>query len=421
MSTISRPLLNDSQRAVITGMGPVTAIGLGKEALWQGLLAEKSPIQTLTRFEITDQKAKHSAEIRDFKISDWFSPHESKRWDLCTSFAMVAAELAIRDSGFDPRKAKDPSRIGVCMGSALGGIADAENAHQKFLGQGCKSVPRALALQIFGGATHSNVTIQYGIEGPATTHSNSCASGNVALGEAMRWIRQGLADVVLAGAAESPISPLTFTAFDHVHTMSRWQGTPMQRACCPFDKDRDGFVMGEGASVFMVESLAHARARGAKIYAEVLGYGMASEAHHMTSPRPDGIPVLRAMSAALNDACRNTSDIGYINAHASSTPQNDWNESCKIAELFGQRQIPVSGTKPYTGHPLGAAGAMEIAICLLALENQWLPPTLHLEESNCHPALDYIAKHGRETTLQHVLTNSFGFGGIDTSLVLGKF
>jgi 3-oxoacyl-[acyl-carrier-protein] synthase II len=407
-----------NRRAVITGMGPVMPMGTGKAAVWSALQAERSSIGRLTRFAAPDCKAQCAAEISGFDANAWFAPHETKRWDRCTQFAMVAAKLALEDAGLHLGGASHP-RIAVSFGSALGGIADAESHHAKFLADGIKSVPRALALQIYGGATHSNLSIHFGLQGPATTHSNSCASGNVALGDALRLIREGRADVVLAGASESPISPLTFSSFDLIHTMSRWQGEPVAHACRPFDQARDGFVMGEGAACFVVESYDHAARRGARLYAELAGHSLVSEAHHMTIPRPDGEPLRRAMRLALDDARVNTNEVKYINAHASSTPQNDVNEAAQIASVFGADAPPVSGTKAFTGHALGAAGAMECAISLRAMEHGWLPPTLHLESSDCAP-LDYVPNHGREADLNVVLSNSFGFGGVDSCLVLAK-
>jgi 3-oxoacyl-[acyl-carrier-protein] synthase II len=409
---------DSSRRAVITGIGPVTPIGTGKAALWSGLRSERSGIGRLTRFEIAGCKAHCAAEIHGFDANAWFAPHETKRWDRCTQFAMVAAKLALEDAGLD-LAGKEHPRIGVSFGSALGGIADAEVHHAKFLLEGIKSVPRALALQIYGGSTHSNMGIHFGLQGPATTHSNSCASGNVALGDALRLIREGLADVVLAGASESPLSPLTFASFDLIHTMSRWQGEPVSQACRPFDTKRDGFVMGEGAACFVVESFAHAAKRGARIYAEVAGFSLVSEAHHMTIPRPDGEPLRRAMRMALDEARVDPSDVDYVNAHASSTPQNDANEAAQIATVFGTHAPPVSGTKAFTGHALGAAGAMECAMTLLAMEQGWLPPTLHFESSDCGP-LDFVPNHGREASLKVALSNSFGFGGIDSCLVFAR-
>ena len=411
--------LPDHRRAVITGIGPVTAIGIGKDALWAGLLAERSPVTRVTRFDTSQTKAQCAAEIGGFDPLHWFAPHETKRWDRCTQFAMVATKLALDDAGLDLKSTAPHPRTGVSFGSALGGIADAERQHGEFLAHGAKSISRALALQIYGGSTHSNISIHWGLQGPATTHSNSCASGNVALGDALRLIRDGVCDTVIAGAAESPLSPLTYTAFDLIHTMSRRPGEP-QHACRPFDAQRDGFVMGEGAACFVVESLAHAKARSARIYAEIAGFSLISEAHHMTIPRPDGLPLQRAMRLALDDARMDPADIHYINAHASSTPQNDTNEAAAIAALFGADAPPVSGTKPFTGHALGAAGAMEAAICLLALTHGWLPPTLNLEQTDCTPALDYVPNHGRAATLSAAMNHSFGFGGVDSCLVMRK-
>lgn len=415
----ARDDLPPERRAVITGIGPVTAAGIGKDALWAGLLAESSPVSQVTRFDIAETKAKCAAEISNFDAGQWFAPHEIKRWDRCTQFAMVAARLAIEDSGLELRPGELHPRTAVSFGTALGGIADAEIQHTKFLSEGTRAVSRSLALQIYGGATHSNISIHWGLQGPATTHSNSCASGNVALGDALRLIREGAANVVIAGAAESPLSPLTFAAFDHIHTMSRRQDEPLSRACRPFDVSRDGFVMGEGAACFVIESLEHATRRGATIYAEIAGFSLVSEAHHMTIPRPDGEPLRRAMRLALDDAMLGTSDIHYINAHASSTPQNDHNEAAQIAAVFGSKAPPVSGTKSYTGHALGAAGAMECSISLLAMEHGWLPPTLNFEKSDC-AKLDFIPNHGRKALLKNVLSNSFGFGGVDSCLVLRK-
>ncbi len=413
----ARNELPPDRRAVITGIGPVTAAGIGKDALWSGLLAERSPITQVTRFDVSQSKAKCAAEIAGFDAGQWFAPHETKRWDRCTQFAMVAAQLAIHDSGLELKSGELHPRFAVSFGTALGGLADAEAQHAKFLSEGPRAISRSLALQIYGGATHSNISIHWGLQGPATTHSNSCASGNVALGDALRLIREDAADVVIAGAAESPLSPLTFAAFDQIHTMSRWQGEPASHACRPFDASRDGFVMGEGAASFVIESLEHASRRGARIYAEIAGFSLVSEAHHMTIPRPDGEPLRRAMRAALEAAQLNPSDIDYINAHASSTPQNDLNEAAQIAAVFGNEAPPVSGTKAFSGHALGAAGAMECAICLLGMEHGWIPPTLNFEKSNC-AKLDFVPNHGREAPMQSVLNNSFGFGGIDSCLVL---
>ena len=280
---------------------------------------------------------------------------------------------------------------------------------------------QTLALQVFGGSAHTNIAIEFGFRGAGTTNSNSCASGTIAVGEALRYIRDDFADVIVAGGAESPLSQLTFGAFAFIKTMSQFTDDPA-RACRPFDRLRDGFVMGEGAASLIIEELEHARARGAHIYAEVLGYSLNNDAFHMTSPLPSGESCIRAMRDALSDARLTPEQIDYINAHASSTQLNDSTETMSIKEVFGTRaaRIPVSGTKPYTGHPLGATGAIEAVICALALDRGWVPPTLNWENPDPACDLDVVPQHGRDASIDHVLSNSFGFGGINACIVLGR-
>jgi 3-oxoacyl-[acyl-carrier-protein] synthase II len=408
-----------TRRAVITGLGPITCIGIGKDALWTGLLAEKSGIGPVTCFDASPYYAHCAGEIPDFNPKRWFPPHRLKRLDRYAQFSVASAHLALEDAGlaFTP---DDPQpRVGVSYGTALGGIANAESEYEKFLTGGPKAVNQTLALQVFGGSAHSNIAIEFGLQGVGTTNSNSCASGPIAIGEALRYIRDGMADVVVAGAAEAPLSPLTFGAFDLIKTMSR-KDPPT--ACRPFDARRDGFTMGEGAAALVVEEYEHAKKRGARIYAELLGYSLSNDAFHMTSPHPEGEPATRTMRDTLADARLNPEDIDYINAHASSTKVNDATETRCIHAVFGEhaRRVLVSGTKPYTAHPLGATGAIEAVICCLAMEHGWAPPTLHYEHPDPECDLDYVPNHGREVALRHVLSNSFGFGGINACIALGK-
>jgi 3-oxoacyl-[acyl-carrier-protein] synthase II len=281
-------------------------------------------------------------------------------------------------------------------------------------------VTQTLALQVFGGSAHTNIAIEFGFRGVGTTNSNSCASGTVAVGEALRYIRDDFADVIVAGGAEAPLSPLTFGAFAFIKTMSQFTGDAA-KSCRPFDRLRDGFVMGEGAASLVIEELEHARARGAHIYAEVLGYSLNNDAFHMTSPLPSGASCIRAMREALADAGLAPDEIDYINAHASSTQLNDSTETLSIKQVFGEhaRHLPVSGTKAYTGHPLGATGAIEAAICALAIDREWVPPTLNRENPDSACDLDVVPQHGREMKIRRVLSNSFGFGGINACIVLG--
>jgi 3-oxoacyl-[acyl-carrier-protein] synthase II len=407
------------KRAVITGLGPISCIGIGKDAFWSGLLSEKSGIRRISRFDSSDLNAHGAGEIDDFDPAKFFSAQRTKRLDRYAQFAVASAQLALADAGIAPSTENPNPRYGVSYGTALGGIANAEAENERFLSGGPRSVNQLLALQVFGGSAHSNIAIEFGFQGIGTTNSNSCASGAVALGEAMRYIRDGMADVIIAGAAEAPLSPLTYTAFTLIRTMSQ-QEPPT--SCRPFDAGRDGFVMGEGAASLIVEEYEHAKRRGAHIYAEILGYGLSNDAHHMTSPHPTGAPAIQTMRTALADARLDASAIDYINAHASSTRVNDSSETRAIKTVFGEsaRQVTISGTKAYTAHPLGATGALEAVICCLAMEKHWIPPTLHFETPDPECDLDITPNHGREMTPHRILSNSFGFGGINSSLVFGS-
>ena len=407
-----------SRRAVITGVGPISCIGIGREAFWQGILNEKSGITRLTRFDLQGLEARSAGEINNFDPLQFLPAKSLRRLDRYAQFAVSSALLALADSGLEYSVAAPNPRRGVSFGTALAGISNAEKEHDAFLRGGFRAVSPMLALQVFGGSAHSNIAINCGFQGVGTTNSNSCASGTVALGDALRYIRDGVADVILAGGSEAPLSPLTYGAFAQIRTMSVAE-PPC--SCRPFDLNRDGFVMGEGAASLVVEEYEHAKARGARIYAEILGFSHNNDAYHMTSPHPQGLPTIRAMRDALSDAGTNPGEIDYINAHGSSTQVNDSNEAHCIHEIFGARaaSIPVSGTKAYTAHPLGATGAIEAVICSLAITGGYLPPTLHHETPDPQCLLDVIPGHGREVRPRKILSNSFGFGGINACLVLG--
>jgi 3-oxoacyl-[acyl-carrier-protein] synthase II len=409
------------RRAVITGIGPITCIGIGRENFWRGLRAEQSGIRTVSSFDTSQFNAHCAGEIPEWIPEEHFPPHRLKRLDRYAQFAVASAKMALEDAGLPWSRDVPQDRVGVSFGTALGGVCNAEKQHVLFLKKGTRGVNQTLALQVFGGSAHSNVAIEFGFRGVGTTNSNSCASGTVAVGEALRYIRDGFADVIVAGGAEAPLSPLTFGAFAIIKTMSQWPGDPAL-ACRPFDLKRDGFVIGEGAASLVIEELEHARKRGAHIYAEVLGYSLNNDAFHMTSPLPSGEACIRAMHDALADAAVVPEQIDYINAHASSTQLNDSTETLAIKNVFGERarHLPVSGTKAYTAHPLGATGAMEAAICALAIDRSWLPPTLNRENPDPACDLDVVPHHGREAELNYVMSNSFGFGGINSSIVLGR-
>jgi len=408
------------RRVVITGVGPITCCGVGKAALWESITASRSGIGRVTAFDTSMFKACNAGEIWDWNPAAFFPPHRLKRLDRFAQFSVASALLALDDARFPWSRDKPTDRVGVSFGTALGGISNAEHQHKLFVEHGPRAVNPTVALQIFGGSAHSNIAIECGFRGIGTTNSNSCASGVIAVGEALRYIRDGLADVMIAGAAEAPLSPLTFGAFDFIKTMSRWTGEPAALACRPFDTDRDGFVMGEGGASLVLEEYEHAARRGAHIYAEVLGYALNNEAWHMTTPLPGGECVMRCMRDALADAHVTPADIDYINAHASSTQANDANEAVCIREVFGANTPPVSGTKAFTAHPLGATGAMETVICALAIERNYLPPTLHHRTPDPACVLDVVPNSGRPAPIRHVLNNAFGFGGINACVVLGS-
>jgi len=366
------------RRAVITGIGPITCIGYGRENFWNAILGEKSGINTITSFDPTVFRVRSAGEIGDWDPEAFFSPQRLKRLDRYAQFAVVSAKLALDDAQLEWSREKPQDRVGVSFGTALGGVCKAEEQYLRYLKKGVRGVQPTLAVQVFGGSAHSNIAIEFGFRGVGTTNSNSCASGTVSVGEALRYIRDDFADVIVAGGAEAPLTTITVGAFDIIKTMSRWAGDPAL-ACRPFDLLRDGFVMGEGGASVVIEELEHARGRGAHIYAELLGYSLNNDAFHMTSPLPNGESSIRAMREALADAQLAPEQINYINAHASSTQLNDSAETASIKQVFGEhaRRIPVSGTKGYYAHPLGATGAIEAALCALALDRQWILPTIN--------------------------------------------
>ncbi len=408
------------RRVVITGIGAITPIGLTKQGLWRGLREERSAVRSLTRFDPSIFRSHTAAEVRDFVATDHLEAKRAKRLDRFGQFSVIAARMALDDAAIDLQR-EDRERIGAMMGTALGGVGYAEEQLAVFLKDGLRAVDATLALAVFGGASSCNIAIEFGVQGPNSTNAMSCASGTIAIGDAFRQVRDGYADVMIAGGAEAPLAPLCYGAFALIRAMSTRNDDPTS-ASRPFDRDRDGFVMGEGAAVLILEEHARAVARGAHIYGEVLGFAQTNDAHHMTAPRPDGSQAARAMRLALRDGNVTPAEIDYVNAHASSTPLNDPTETTAIKQVLGDHayRIPVSGTKGYYGHALGASGAIEAAICALAMEEDWLPPTvnLHVADDGCD--LDHVPSHGRDAHVEHVMSNSFGFGGINAALVMRR-
>jgi len=408
------------RRVVVTGIGALTPIGITRAGMWDGLRAQRSAVRSITRFDPAEFRSHNAAEIRDYSPGDFLDRKRAKRLDPFGQYSVIAARLAVEDAELDLSKER-LERVGANMGTALGGVGYAEQQCQVYFEKGLKHVDPALALMVFGGAASCNIAIELGVQGPNSTNSMSCASGTIAVGNGFRAIRDDDADVMLCGGSEAPLSRLTFGAFAIIRAMSSRNDQP-ETSSRPFDRDRDGFVMGEGAAVLVLEERDRAIARGAPIYAEVLGFGSSNDAHHMTAPRPDGSMAAYAMERALADAHVNPDEIGYINAHGSSTPLNDVTETIAIKRVFGERayRIPVSGTKGYYGHALGASGAFEAAICSLALQSGWLPPTVNLDTPDDACDLDYLRGSGREDRVETVLSNSFGFGGINASLVMRR-
>ncbi len=408
-------------RVVVTGLGAVTPIGSGAAGLLDGVRAGLTGVRAITRFDASQFASRVAAEVADFDASRHLDGKQARRLDRFSQFAVVGARGAMADAALDLDQT-DRDRVGCFIGTALGGAAFAEEQHTVYVTEGIRRVRPTLALSVFGGAASCNIAIDLGITGPTSANTDSCASGAIALGEAFRLVRAGEVDVMLAGGVEAPLTPLIFGAFDIIKAMSTRNTNP-EAASRPFDRGRDGFVMGEGAAVLVLERLDHALTRGAAIYGEIVGYGSTNDAYHMTAPLPSGRQAARAMHLALADAGIRPEQIDYINAHGSSTPLNDSTETRAIKTVFGDhaRRIPISGTKSMHGHALGASGAIEAAICMLALRYLYLAPTINLDDPDPECDLDYIPHRGRSQRVDHVLTNSFGFGGINASLALGRY
>lgn len=409
------------RRVVITGIGAITPIGNGAAGLWEGVRAGRSAVRRITRFDPTPFRSQIAAEVDEGDLAALLDQKRARRLDRCSRFAVIAARQALADAGLGLQTVP-PERVGVYVGSALGGVAFAEEQHRRYLAGGVRAVDPTLALIVFSGAGAGNVSIDLGTTGPAIANANSCASGAIAIGEAFQAIRAGCVEVALAGGAEAPLAPLTFGAFAVIRALSTRNDDPA-RASRPFDVERDGFVMAEGAGILVLEALDHALRRGARPYAEVLGYATTSDGYHMTAPQPDGSSAARAMAEALASAGLGPEAVDYVKAHASSTPLGDRAEAAAIRRVFGPRaeRVPVGATKGLHGHALGASGAWEAAICALALRAGWLPGVANLERADPDCQLDLVPPPGRPGQARVVLASSFGFGGTNACLVLGRW
>lgn len=405
---------------VVTGVGAITPVGNDVDTFWNNIKNGVTGIDFIKGFDASDQKVKVAAEVKDFDPKDYMDRREAKRMDRYCQLAMVAAEEAVKDSKLDLEKI-NKERFGVLVGSGVGGILTLEGEHKKLLEKGPSRVSPFMIPMLIGNMAAGNIAIKFGAKGPCTTVVTACATGTNAIGDAFRLIEHGYADVVIAGGSEGSITPLTVAGFASLTALSKSEDP--KRASIPFDKERDGFVIGEGAGIVVLESLEHAKNRGAKIYAEMKGYSMTCDAYHITSPAPDGEGGARAMKLAIEDAGIKEVDIDYINAHGTSTPYNDKFETAAIKNVFGERayKIPVSSTKSMTGHLLGAAGAVEAIICIRALQEGFIPPTVGYKVKDEECDLDYVPNVGRKQDITYALSNSLGFGGHNATIIIKKW
>jgi 3-oxoacyl-[acyl-carrier-protein] synthase II len=403
-------------RVAVTGIGIVSPLGIGVRPFWENVLAGAVGVSTLSRFDPSAFNSHVAAQVDDFDATDYVDARQLRRTERFGQFALAASRLALDDANFHVDGAGDD--VGVWMGSALGGLAFAEEQHDAFRVQGSRAVRPLLAISVFGGASTTNVAIAFGLRGPNVANANSCAAGAVAIGDAFRAIARGDVRAALAGGAEAPLSPLAFGAFAVIKAMSTRNDDPAH-ASRPFDRDRDGFVMSEGAGVLLLERYEDAVTRGARIYGEVSGFGLTADAHHMTAPQPEGRGSSRAMQAALREARVSPEELELVDAHGSSSPLNDVTETAALKRALGEAayRVPVTGTKGQHGHALGATGAWEAALSLLAIHTGRVPRTVNLEHVDPACDLDYV-REDRPLAPRVVLSNSTGFGGINAALVL---
>ncbi len=409
------------RRVVVTGLGAVTPLGIGVEESWKACLAGTSGIGPITRFEAAGMKTQIAGEVKGFDGSLYVDKKELKKMDLFIQYAVACARMALEDAGFQPSE-EEAERVGVSIGAGLGGLPEIEVQHKQLLEAGARRVSPFFIPSVIVNLAPGYVSILSGAKGPNLSLVTACATGAHSIGEAWHIIRRGDADVMIAGGVESTITPLAVSGFNSMRALSTRNGDP-EKASRPFEKDRDGFVMGEGGAVLILEDLDHARRRTARIYAELVGYGATADAYHITAPDPQGDGAARCMAMALRSAGLSPSDVDYINAHGTSTPFNDYYETLAIKRIFGDRarKVWVSSTKSMTGHLLGAAGSVEAIFSVLAARDQVAPPTINYDTPDPDCDLDYVPNQAREGKIDCALSNSFGFGGTNGSLLFRKF
>lgn len=409
-----------SRRVVVTGLGAITPIGNSVEEFWEGLCEGRTGIGPITYFDTAEYKVKLAAELKDFKPGDYMDVKSARRMEPFSQYAVAAAKQALDDCGID-LSAEDPYRIGVSVGSGIGSLQAVESAEKRLLEKGPGRVDPLLVPRMICNMAAGNIAIQFGLKGKNINVVTACATGTHCIGEAFRSIQYGEADVMLAGGTEGSITPIGVAGFSALTALSTNEDP--KTASRPFDKDRDGFVMGEGSGIIVLEDLEHAKARGAKIYAELLGYGATCDAYHITSPAEDGSGAAKAMEFAMKDAGVGPEDIDYINAHGTSTHHNDLFETKAIKLAMGDeaKRVKVNSTKSMIGHLLGAAGGVEAIVCVKSIENDYVHVTAGLQESEPELDLDYCKGSGQHLTVRRAISNSLGFGGHNASILFGKY
>jgi len=409
------------RRVVITGLGTVTSLGLGTAVMWDGLCQGRSGITSITLFDASGFESRIASEVKNFDPSPWMDVREARRMERFCWFAIASADEAVKDSGLDFTK-EDRTRAGVLIGSGIGGLGEMETQHGKLLDRGPDRVSPFLIPKLMINAAPGQISIRYGLQGPNSAVATACSSGTHALGEALRAIQCGEAEIMLAGGSEGAITPLGLAGFCTMKALSTRNDSPTQ-ASRPFDNDRDGFVMGEGAGIAVLEELEHARKRGARIYGEFAGFGRSGDGFHITQPEPEGKGAALAMTKALADAEIAPDKLTYINAHGTSTQLNDVMESRAVRLAFGPHagKVAVSSTKSMLGHLLGAAGGVEFVISTLAVYHNIIPPTINYTTPDPACDLDYVPNTAREMTVNYAMSNTLGFGGHNASVVVGKF
>ncbi len=409
------------RRVVVTGSGLVTALGVGLENVWSRILNGESGVTRITRFDPSAHETQIAAEVKDFNAEAYIPPKEIKKMDLFIQYALAATSVAVRDASLDMAK-EDAERVGIVVGTGLGGLPTIEKVHSILLERGPSRITPFFIPALIANLAPGQIAIQYGIKGPNLCIVTACATGAHSIGEAFRIIQYGDADVMVAGGTEANLTPLTVGGFNAMRALCRRNDEP-EKASRPFDKDRSGFVISEGAGIVILEELEHARKRGAKIYAELVGYGYNGDAYHITAPCSDGDGFSRCMRLAMKDANIGPGDVDYINAHGTSTELNDYVETLAIKQVFGEKakSVPVSSTKSMIGHLLGAAGAVEAIFSALSIRDGICPPTINYETVDPECDLDYVPNVARKHDVRVALSNSFGFGGTNATLIFRRF